>query len=136
METQTRRQQRKTTETAAEREARLQHRRERRAERKAEERRLEHRRSQIIVEYHRLQMAGEQPQPTRVYVDVPRIPPHILSELVETAERCGVQWSCPVCMEDHNPRAMKISPCGHKLCGGCRESLHHPECPECRSHLG
>ena len=67
----------------------------------------------------------------------PKMPEFLSAEIIGMAERLGLQWDCPICMESKPPREFILAPCGHRICGGCRASMEASSlrrvCPECRA---
>jgi hypothetical protein len=72
-----------------------------------------------------------------VVAPAPKMAEFLSSELISMAERLGLQWDCPVCMDTKAPKEFILSPCGHRICSGCRSGMEQSSlrrvCPECRA---
>ena len=77
------------------------------------------------------------PPPPVVAPPAPKMPEFLSAEIIGMAERLGLQWDCPICIESKPPREFILAPCGHRICGGCRTSMEASNlrriCPECRA---
>jgi len=114
-------------------------------------RRAERRRIQM-AEYRRRDGIADRPVVPLIPADVggwrmamttnapppaPKMPEFLSAEIIGMAERLGLQWDCPICIESKPPREFILAPCGHRICGGCRASMEASSlrrvCPECRA---
>jgi len=106
-------------------------------------RRAERRRIQM-AEYRRRDGIADAPVVQRIWIDgaehrstAPKMPEFLSAEIIGMAERLGLQWDCPICIESKPPRDFILAPCGHRICGGCRASMEASSlrriCPECRA---
>jgi len=107
-------------------------------------RRAERRRIQM-AEYRRRDGIADAPVVVRIWTPpppvvappAPKMPEFLSAELIGMAERLGLQWDCPICIESKPPREFILAPCGHRICGGCRASMEASSlrrvCPECRA---
>jgi len=77
------------------------------------------------------------PTEAPVVAPAPKMAGFLSEEIIGMAERLGIQWDCPVCMDTKAPRDFILSPCGHRICGDCRASMEQSTlrrvCPECRA---
>ena len=112
----------------------------RRATRDAEEAMRRHRQDALNEEMMRIVPVVQRiwmPPPPVVAPPAPKMPEFLSAEIIGMAERLGLQWDCPICIESKPPREFILAPCGHRICGGCRASMEASNlrriCPECRA---
>jgi len=107
----------------------------RRATRDAEDAMRRHRQDALNEEMMRI-VAPARYAPV-VPPTAPKMPEFLSAEIIGMAERLGLQWDCPICIESKPPREFILAPCGHRICGGCRASMEASNlrriCPECRA---